>query len=99
MSENDILPAPEIQSLPATGPSKWEREKLAFRRLSATHRGQYVAVHNEQVVDSGSDQLELARQSYRRFGYVPVYVGLVTDEPREPIRMPSPRHVRGRGQA
>lgn len=42
-------------------PTKFERERTAFYRLLpellATHRGQYVAVHGEQVADSGSDRL------------------------------------------
>jgi hypothetical protein len=102
MSETDILPAPEIESSAPVEPSKWEREKRAFRRLLPdllkTHRGQYVAIHNEQVVGSGPDQFELARESYQRFGYVPIYVGLITDEPARPVRIPSPRlHLRQGG--
>ncbi|HMF38773.1 MAG TPA: hypothetical protein VKF17_19195 [Isosphaeraceae bacterium] len=52
---------------------------------------QYVAIHEGQVVESGSDKLEVARRAYSRFGYVPIFVSRVTDEPIAPVRVPSPR--------
>jgi hypothetical protein len=71
--------------LPPTELTKLERERRAFFRLLPqllnTHRGQYAAIHDEQVVDSGSDQLEVAMRVWKRVGPVDVYVGLVTDEP------------------
>jgi len=42
-------------------------------------------------VESGSDKLEVARRAYSRFGYVPIFVSRVTDEPIAPVRVPSPR--------
>ena len=39
----------------------------------------------------------LGEQAYAQAGYVPIYVGLVTDEPPPPVRIPSPRLVRGTG--
>ncbi len=70
-------------------PTKFERERSAFFRLLpellATHRGQYVAVHGEQVVDSGPDQLEVALRVLRRVGHVPVYVHLVEDARERPV--------------
>jgi hypothetical protein len=93
MSAAELLPAPEIASGPPL--TKWERESQAFLRLLPTlldvHRGKYVAVHNEQVVDSGDDQIEVAMRVYDRFGYQPIYVGLVSDQPTSPVRVPSPR--------
>ena len=71
--------------LPQPPDSKLERERRAFARLLpqllATHCGQYVAVHDEQVVDSGADRLEVALRVLRRVGNVDIYVGLVTDQP------------------
>ena len=91
MSTTDCLPAPEIGTRPH---SKWDQEYQAFLRLRAsllsTHHGQYVAVHNEQVVDAGDDQIEVATRVYNRFGYQPIYVGLVSDQPATPARIPSP---------
>lgn len=94
MSTADIHPAPSLK--PKDEPEdKWQRELRAFRRLLpellATHRGKYVAIHNEQVVGSGDDIVTVAMDVYWKHGHVPIYVDLVTDEPTKPIRIPSPR--------
>ncbi len=90
MNETEIQPAPVIPA-PATGDEKFRREQEAFRRLLPqllpTHRGQYVAVHGGQVVGSGPDPVEVARAAYATFGYVPVYVDLVDDQPPRPVRL------------
>jgi hypothetical protein len=74
---------------PPTG--KFEREARAFLRLLPellkTHRGQYVAVHEEKVVDSGDDEIALAMRVWDKYGYVPIDVELVTDQP-PPARIP-----------
>lgn len=68
-----------------TDQDAFEREREAFERLEAdllrTHRGQWVAVFQEQVVESGDDQMEVLDSVYRRFGYVPVYVQRVEEQP------------------
>ena len=83
MSETALAAALEVR-LPEPELSKFEREKRAFIRLlpslRATHEGQYVAIHAEQVVDSGSDPTELALRVQRRVGQVALYVHLVGDE-------------------
>lgn len=75
-------------TLPQREPTKFERERRAFSRLLpqllATHRGQYVAIHEETVAESGSDRMEVAMKVWKRVGGVDLYVGLVTDEP-EPL--------------
>lgn len=82
--------------------TKWEREYSAFLRLLPellkTHRGQYAAVHDGQVVATGPDQIALALDVWGRVGYVPIHVGLVTDEPSPPERLPHYRELR-RGPA
>lgn len=92
MNEPDLLPAP---ILPVPPEDKWHREQRAFRQLLPellkTHAGQCAAVHDGQVVETGSDKLDVAGQAYARCGYVPIYVGLVTDQPPIPVRMPSLR--------
>jgi hypothetical protein len=92
MSRLDTLAAP---SLPIPPEDKWRREQRAFRHLLPellkTQRDQYVAVHDGQVVESGSDKLEVAGRAYARCGYVPIYVSLVTDQPLPVVRMSSPR--------
>jgi hypothetical protein len=78
--------------------TKWRREQQAFRRLLPdllkVHRNQYVAIHEGKVVEAGADKLEVAGRAYARFGYVPIYVGLVTDQPIPVSRIPSPRLLR-----
>jgi hypothetical protein len=81
-----------VLDLPAEPVDKWEREYRAFLRLLPellrTHRGKYVAVHEEQIVGSGDDKVALALALYRRLGYVPIYVGLVAESPIEKARLP-----------
>jgi hypothetical protein len=98
MSDVTTLPAPDLNLRGAT-PAAWDEERRAFLRLLptllATHLGQYVAVHRGRVIAEGPDQVEVAKQAYGRAGYVPIYVGLVTDEPPRPVRLPSPRLLPG----
>jgi hypothetical protein len=105
MSEIETLPAPVIDFTPRAASTKpyqpdpkWQREHEAFQKLLPqlleTHRDKYVAIHEEKPVDFGDDLIEVALRAYKRFGYVPIYVGLVSDEPPRPERIPSPRLVR-----
>lgn len=100
MEETEVLPAPV---LPAPAEDKLRTERQAFHRLLPellrTHRDQYVAIHEGQVVGSGADQVEVAEHAYDRFGYMPILVTRVTDRPRPPIRIPSPRAIRPRDSA
>ena len=95
MSESTIQPAIEVQ-LPAPEISKGEREYHAFLRLLpellATYRDKYVAIHDEQVVDSDTDAVALIRRVHAKVGYVPIHVGLVTEQ-QPVVRIP---HYRGR---
>ena len=71
--------------LPPRELTKFERERRAFLRLLpqllATHRGWYVAVHDEKVAASGADRMEVAMNVWKHVGGVDLYVGLVTDQP------------------
>jgi hypothetical protein len=73
----------------------WRREQRAFAMmlpsLLATHRDRYVAVHDGKVVAVGTTLVDTALEAYQVVGYVPVYVNLVTDRPRLPVRIPSVR--------
>jgi hypothetical protein len=101
MDSATILPAPRIDSAAADG-GPWERERRAFDRLLpsllGTHPGQYVAVHNGTIIASGSDRIAVALQGYQRVGYVPLYVGLVSEAPSRKVRLPSPRVLRAAKQ-
>jgi hypothetical protein len=81
MSQVELLPSP---ALPAGVEDKWRAEQQAFRRLLPAllkqYRDEYVAIHEGNVVASGSDKLEVAGRAYTQIGYVPIYVGHVTDQ-------------------
>src|SRR5262245_42460068 len=97
MSETVTFPAPVID-LPPADETKFQRERRAFQRLLPqllqTHPGKYVAIHGERVVDSGDDKLAVALRVFKNHGYVPIYVGLVAEEPRVE-RVPGFRELRG----
>jgi hypothetical protein len=99
MSNTTASPTFEVE-LPAPQLSKGEREHRAFLRLLpkllATHRGQYVAIHEGQVVDSDADDIALIQRVHARIGYLPIHVGLVV-EPRPVERIPHYRETRPRG--
>lgn len=94
MNQIETLSAPTIPPLPD---DKWRREQQAFSRLLPdllkSHLGQYVAIHEGQVVESGMDKLDVAGRAYVRFGYVPIFVTLVADGPAAIVRIPSPRKI------
>jgi hypothetical protein len=93
---NDIQ-APPVLTPPPPPNDKWQREQQAFLRLLPsllqTHRDKYVAIHEGNVVESGDELVDVAMRAYGRYGYVPIYVDLVTDQPQRPVRIPSPRIV------
>ena len=98
------MPAEQPHNLSATAlevvapaRSKWQREFLAFQRLLPillqSHRGEFVAIHDEHVVDSGPDDIALIQRVHGRYGYVPIHVEMVTEQP--PVgRIPHYREVR-----
>ncbi len=100
MSKPDQLPAPVVE-LPVPVESKWQREYRAFLRLLPellkTHKGKYVAIHEEQCVDSDEKEVPLLLRVYERFGYVPLHVDLVTEQPRL-VRIPHRRELRSGGK-
>jgi hypothetical protein len=61
--------------------------------LLKTHKGQFVALLNNQVVDADAEIGALASRVYARFGYRPIYMQKVTEQPRV-ARISSPRVVR-----
>ncbi|MBI2926009.1 MAG: hypothetical protein HYY24_09920 [Verrucomicrobia bacterium] len=81
--------------MPLPAPGKWEQEFRAFLRLRPSllrsHRNRFVAIHEGKVVGSGEDEIALGLRVYAKFGYVPIYVGRVSDEPQPIVRVPSPR--------
>ena len=82
---------------PAHG--KWQREFEAFQRLLpqllTQYSGQYVAVHDGQVVDHGPDEIALALRFFAQHGNVPIHVGLVTAESAPVAHVPRYRELPG----
>ena len=82
MSSSSTPPFTVQLPLPA---SKSEVERRAFYRLLPelllTHKGQYVAIHEEKAVDAGPIKLDVAMRVLQRVGNVAIFVGLVTDQP------------------
>jgi len=64
----------------------FEREQQAFERLKPdlgrTHQGQWVAIYQGEVVEAGQDRSQVLDRVYDSFGYVPVYVQQVEEQPR-----------------
>ena len=96
MNTTETWPAPELST---RNDDKWRREQRAFHDLLPgllhTNPGQFVAIHEGQVVESGDDKLAVARRAYDRFGYVPIFVSRVAAGPPVPARVPSPRRLEG----
>lgn len=96
MNVIETLPAPDV-SHPSVSDERWHRERSAFLKLLPsllkTSAGDFVAIHNEQVVAKGDDKISVAREAYALCGYVPIYVGHVVDEQSPLVRIPTPRSV------
>lgn len=94
MSATQTLPAPVV-SPPLAADERWRQERSAFQRLLPKlledSAGQFVAIHNGQVVARGDNKIGVAQQAYSRCGYVPIYVGQVTTSPPPVVRIPTPR--------
>jgi hypothetical protein len=100
MSETTTQPTLEVHvQAPAQG--KGEREYRAFLRLLPellpAYRGKFVAVHDGAVVDSDADDIALVQRVHARIGYVPIHVGLVTEQ-LPVVRIPHYREYRPEGE-
>jgi hypothetical protein len=84
-------------SPPLSPNDEWEQGRQAFERMRSklleTHKDQFVAILNTQVVDADAEIGTLARRVYARFGYRPIYMQKVTEQPRI-ARIFSPRVAR-----
>ncbi len=85
-------------SVPPALPTKAARETLAFHRLLpqllSQYAGQYVAIHDEKVIDHDPSDIDLIQRVHAKIGYVPIHVGHVAlDQPQS--RLPHYREYRG----
>ena len=80
------LAPPELHRPPPR--TKWDREYRAFLlllpELLLTERGNFVAVHDERVIDRDRDEMALIVRVLARVGNVDIHVGLVTEH-LEPV--------------
>lgn len=74
-------------------------EAEAFREMKVQllqdkrYRGRFVAIYGGRVVDGDKDHRALARRVYKRYGYVPIYMGKV-EEAERLVEIPSPEVIR-----
>lgn len=77
------------------GRAKVEKEQAIFERqkteLLKKYRGQYIAMHNGEVVETAADLRTLRNKVFARFGHTPMLHTQVTDEPDRDIIVRSPR--------
>lgn len=98
----DVLRDTIVQAFPALHESKhrpaMQREKAAFQamhpELLQRYNGQYVAIHQGQVIDHDADQLMLVRRIDEKYPDQIVLIKQVTPRPREELNFRSPRIVR-----
>jgi len=72
------------------GIEKIRAEQAVFEKMRSAllrkYRGQYVAVHNGEVVEHAPDLRSLHHRVFVRFGFTPILHIQVTDEPLPDIR-------------
>lgn len=97
MADSEVYDAPVLK-LEREPRTKTECERRAFLRLLPellrTSRDRFVAVHEDQVVATADRMIDAAMEAHARCGYVPLYVGLVTEQPPPPVRIDTPRILR-----
>ncbi len=83
--------------------SQFRREKIraeteAFnqqrKKLLAKYPGEYVAIHNGQVIDNDQDLRTLHLRVFDRLGHTPVLLKQVTNEPDRELVFRSPHFER-----
>ena len=93
LAEAITLPEPAVEANPAV-----EREEAAFHRLHPDlwrdYPDQYVAIHQEAVVDHDRDQVALFLRARERFPGQFVWIAPVREAPEETYRIYSPRLLR-----
>lgn len=75
------------------------REEIAFRRLHPSlykeYAGEYVAIHNEQLIDHDLDQVLLYRRMRQQHPDEFVWIAPVKESPDEVLVFRSPRFLNG----
>ena len=75
------------------------REEVAFRKLHPSlykqYAGEYVAIYNEQLIDSDSDQVALYRRIRKQHTGQFIWIAPVKENPDEVLVFRSPRLLNG----
>ena len=83
------------QHLQRLNEQKLEIEQRAYEQMYAKlkkkYLGQFVAIHNKKLVDTGHDFESLFLRIQESFGDVPVLISQVTESPVQEWRFRSPR--------
>ena len=102
MNETQAIPVHTVH-LPLPLEDKWQRERRAFLRLLPellkSYRDKFVAIHQEQLVDSDEELIRLALRVYARFGNVPIYMDLVSLREQVPVHIPHYRVLDNQGSS
>ena len=102
--EQEVKPEELLETAVRAYLRQIERETIkaeadAFRSMHAElvteYLGQYVAIHNGQVVDHDKDFQSLHNRVRQRFGHRPVLLRRVEAEPERVLTFRSPRLERG----
>jgi hypothetical protein len=82
------------ESMPSDPEEKFEREANRFVQLRTSllgdphYHNRFVAVLDESMVDSDSNEAELVARVYKTYGYRPLYIGKIEVE-EEQLDVPS----------
>ena len=94
----EITQASFVPIAPGPRESKWARERQAFYRMLGTllneYPGKFVAIHNEEVVASGDDIVEVALKAYSLVGRQEIFVDQAVEHPLAPLRFPHYRELK-----
>ena len=93
-SVNDLVNEAVEQYLRAQQRQKLDREIAAYERLHPelrqSHLGQWVAMHQQQLVDADADQAALYRRVRARYGRTSVLIRQVTEQAVEEVWLRTP---------
>ena len=70
----------------------WETYLRYERELLRDHRGEYVAIYEDEIVDIDEDPEKLAEIIYEKYGHVEALICKI-EEDDAPIQMPPPRQI------
>ena len=71
-----------------------EHYQALHAELKAKYLGQHVAIHEGRLVDHDTDPMALAHRIRQRYGYIPILITQVREQPVHEYLIRSPRLVR-----